>query len=1116
MKSMIKKLFVGFAISALTFNIANADVSVIVGDGTNASTGDGGLAVDAQIGALRGMAFDSAGNLYFGDAGNNPTGDRIRKIDATTGIISTVAGDNSSSFSSTGTAIPDGSDPLSIGSQLWYPAIVGIIGDDLYFKTNKMLYKLQSSDNKIYQVAGLFTTNAQSCDNTTDGDSAIGSPLGDINYGIEEYDGKLLVATLCGVRTIDKTTGVIGTLPNTDNLDNDDSTSEYVAQLKMHNSKLYFTYGVMNGIGSVYEYDLVNQTATDYIANASIPGANNYSKYFAFDDNDNLYVESAQKMYYIEEGASSFTIPLGLTNSWSNRTIVQTLDEKVYAVGYSNLLFKDNKLYVPAEETRVIYAYTPNQAPTATDVNFTGTLEVGQELTGAYTYSDANSHTESGTTFKWYVSDDTNGTNKTAINGATSSTYTLTSSEVGKYISFEVTPNDGTDAGTTVESSINTTAVSEAADPISLPKGYFGQYYYYDFNVDSFGTLGEYRTVDISSKYNADVIWNYSDSADLDADLDGQGDAFFTDSFGTDYLISEGVTFGDDSTLYSEGEKNALPDNGVFVATTFHKEIKLAYSNSDNGFNGVAINETNYESLNGALIFDVKEHTYDNVYVYATTGSASTAGEKLKIKFHYSDGTTGESSEFIVPDWYSEITESEDVFYVVNGLDRYSHTASANNLDNDNDPAIFGFKIPVSDTTKTVEQIEIIPLSAYSGNTQTVIFGINIQDDELKGNVGTYITNISSDKPSWLNINGSTLSGIPTSDTTLSFAFMLTDGNSDINYRASLTIEAAMSSKEAVMNQEYTYTPTTTLTNPVWSIVSIPSWLTLLDTSTGQVSGTPTESGIFPVKLSVTDGTTTDYESFYVVVKSDTSNDASFNTTPATADSKDTYTHSFTVDGESKTTTIIAPTDATITSTADYVITKKDGISIAQGSVDMEVINFSDGTLEANQITTKNTTTKTAKIKILSPAGTVEFTDAQVSGQNETNIMSAVSKVDGTMTHTVSIPGETPSEVISSFEGATTTISDTEIKTEVEAKDLSATEGANWIMKAIAVTDSNGKTHTRFIMENTVTGEQKALDQTLTDSTPYETGATVEIKELSDGKQYFVTSAPVSDDLIVE
>lgn len=93
--------------------------------------------------------------------------------------------------------------------------------------------------------------------------------------------------------------------------------------------------------------------------------------------------------------------------------------------------------------------------PTASNVSFTGSLQANQLLSGTYTWTDIDAgDTESGTTFKWYRSDDNTGTNKTLISGANAQTYTLSSNDGGKFISFEVTPGDGTLTGTAVESSL--------------------------------------------------------------------------------------------------------------------------------------------------------------------------------------------------------------------------------------------------------------------------------------------------------------------------------------------------------------------------------------------------------------------------------------------------------------------------------------------------------------------------------------------------------------------------------------------------------------------------------------------------------------------------------------
>lgn len=89
-------------------------------------------------------------------------------------------------------------------------------------------------------------------------------------------------------------------------------------------------------------------------------------------------------------------------------------------------------------------------APVASAVGFTGTVEVGSEVTGTYTYFSAQSTPESGSTFQWYSASDAIGTDQAAIMGATADTFTITASEEGLYLAFEVTPSDGTLTGSAV------------------------------------------------------------------------------------------------------------------------------------------------------------------------------------------------------------------------------------------------------------------------------------------------------------------------------------------------------------------------------------------------------------------------------------------------------------------------------------------------------------------------------------------------------------------------------------------------------------------------------------------------------------------------------------------
>jgi sugar lactone lactonase YvrE len=63
-------------------------ISTVAGNGTAGFAGDGGPATSAQLNNPNGVHFDAFGNLYIADTGN----DRVRRVDGRTGIISTIAG----------------------------------------------------------------------------------------------------------------------------------------------------------------------------------------------------------------------------------------------------------------------------------------------------------------------------------------------------------------------------------------------------------------------------------------------------------------------------------------------------------------------------------------------------------------------------------------------------------------------------------------------------------------------------------------------------------------------------------------------------------------------------------------------------------------------------------------------------------------------------------------------------------------------------------------------------------------------------------------------------------------------------------------------------------------
>ena len=85
----------------------------------------------------------------------------------------------------------------------------------------------------------------------------------------------------------------------------------------------------------------------------------------------------------------------------------------------------------------------PNAAPTASGVAITGTPAVGQQLTGDYTYTDADGDNEGASAFVWKRS-------STVISGATALQYVLVADDVDQTLTFCVTPvaSAGTATGT--------------------------------------------------------------------------------------------------------------------------------------------------------------------------------------------------------------------------------------------------------------------------------------------------------------------------------------------------------------------------------------------------------------------------------------------------------------------------------------------------------------------------------------------------------------------------------------------------------------------------------------------------------------------------------------------
>ncbi len=120
-------------------------VSTIAGTGTAGSSGDSGAATAAQLNTPRGVAVDTAGNIYIADTANN----KVRKVSG--GTISTYAG--------TGTAAYSGDGGAAASAALSAPLELAVdpAGNLYIADTGNNVIRKVSSSGTISTIAGSAT-----------------------------------------------------------------------------------------------------------------------------------------------------------------------------------------------------------------------------------------------------------------------------------------------------------------------------------------------------------------------------------------------------------------------------------------------------------------------------------------------------------------------------------------------------------------------------------------------------------------------------------------------------------------------------------------------------------------------------------------------------------------------------------------------------------------------------------------------------------------------------------------------------------------------------------------------------------------------------------------------